>query len=62
MKKPATMITVFFLLLVAAGHLCRLIAQIEVVVNGVAIPQWPSIFGVVVPAGLALMLKRESGK
>jgi len=62
MKKPATMITVCLLLLVAAGHLCRLITQVEVVVNGVAIPQWPSIFGVLVPAGLALMLIRESRK
>lgn len=62
MKKPATMITVILLLLVAAAHLCRLIAQVEVVVNGATMPQWISILGFLVPAGLAIMLKRESGK
>lgn len=61
MRKPATRIAVVFLLLVAAVHLGRFILQVEVVVDEIVMPQWISIFGFLVPAGLALLLKRESG-
>lgn len=60
MKKPATMTVVVFLFLVAALHLLRLVLNIEVAVDGAMIPQWVSLFGTLVPVGLALMLKRES--
>ena len=62
MKKPATMTVVVFLCIIAALHLLRLALKIEVAVDGTLIPLWVSIFGILVPAGLALMLKRESRK
>lgn len=60
MNINAAKITMLFLLLIALAHVCRLIWQVEVVVNGVQLPQWLSLFGVAVPAGLAMLLQRES--
>jgi hypothetical protein len=60
MNKPINLITVIFLFLVAAMHLIRLIFHVEITVANTAVPQWASIIGFVVPAGLALLLRRES--
>ena len=60
MKKPATLTVVLFLFIIAALHLLRLLLKVEVAVEGTLVPQWLSIFGILVPAGLAVMLKRES--
>ena len=60
MNKPITMIVVIFLLLVALMHLLRLAFGVEVIIGGTQIPQWASIFGCIVPGGLAMMLKREN--
>jgi hypothetical protein len=62
MKKPISMTVIIFLFIVAALHVLRLVLKIEVAVDGTLLPQWISIFGILVPAGLAVMLKRESSR
>jgi hypothetical protein len=44
---------------VALAHLLRLAGRVEIAVDGVAVPQWVSAFGVLVPGGIALLLWRE---
>lgn len=58
--KPFTTIAVAIFALIALAHLYRLIAGFEVVVAGCTIPQWASVAGLIVAAGLAVMLWRES--
>lgn len=57
--KPFTTITVVFLAVIAVAHLLRLFAGWEVNVVGFVIPVWWSVFGLVVPGGLAYMVWRE---
>ena len=58
--KPATMITVLFLAMVAAAHLLRLVLGVKVTVGGILVPLWVSVIACVVPAGLVVGLWRES--
>jgi Na+/proline symporter len=58
--KPVSVITTIFLVLVATLHLLRLFFKIEVIVAGNVLPMWVSIFGCFFPAGLAILLWRES--
>ena len=58
--KPFTTLAVIIFALVALVHLFRLIWGFEVVVGGTMLPQWVSLPGLIIPAGLALMLWRES--
>jgi len=60
--KPVTTIVVIFLGAISIAQLLRLIFQVNVVVNGVTVPIWLSIFGCIVPAVLAFMLWRENRK
>ena len=57
------LVTKFVILLLAASsiqHLLRLIFRWEVIVNGITIKLWLSIFGCLVPAVLAVLLWLES--
>ena len=58
--KPFTTLAAAFFGLVAVAHLYRLVTGCEVVVNGMAVPQWLSAVGLVIGAGMALMLWREA--
>jgi len=58
--KPFTTLAVAVFALVALAHLCRLILGFDVVVAGTKLPQWLSLPGLIVAAGLAVMLWRES--
>ena len=58
--KPFTTLAVVIFALIALVHLFRLIRGIEVVVGGTILPQWVSLPGLIIAAGLALMLWRES--
>jgi hypothetical protein len=58
--KPFTMIAVALFALIAVAHLFRLFAGWEVVVAGYVIPVWVSQVGLVVAAGLAVMVWREA--
>ena len=57
--KPATLVTVVFLSLIALAHLLRLVFAVEWVVGGVVIPMWPSVLAVLFASALAVMLLRE---
>ncbi len=58
--KPFTTLAVAVFALVALAHLCRLILGFDVVVAGTTLPQWLSLPGLIVAAGLAVMLWREA--
>lgn len=58
--KPFTTIAVLILALLALGHVYRLVRGLEVVVNGITVPQWISGVVAVVAGMLALMVWRES--
>lgn len=58
--KPATLLAVVLFSLVAVAHLLRVIFQVEVVVDGAAMPMWISVVGFVVPGLLALALWRDA--
>lgn len=58
--KPFTAAAVVVLALIALLHLLRIVLGWEVIVNGVAIPLWVSGVALVIAAGLAAMLWRES--
>jgi len=60
--KPVTTIVAILLVAISIAHLLRLILQVDIVANVVNIPIWFSIFGCIVPAGLAFMLWRENRK
>lgn len=58
--KPFTTIAVVVLGLLSAVQLVRFLQGWEVLVNGIAIPTWPSAVASLVGGVLALMLWRES--
>lgn len=62
MNKPFTMLAVLVFILVALLHLLRLVFGWEVTINGAVVPTWPSIAGLLIAAGLAAGLWRESKK
>jgi hypothetical protein len=57
--RPAALLTLLFLGVVALGHLARLMFQVELLIDGVRFPMWPSAVAVVLTAGLAVWLWRE---
>ena len=61
MKLFTTVAAVIFAL-VAFIHLLRLFLGWEVTLNGIVVPMWVSVLGLVVAAGLAVMLLREARK
>ena len=58
--KPFTTLAAALFGLIALAHLYRLVKGCEVVVNGTVIPQWLSVVGLVIGAGMAVMLWREA--
>jgi hypothetical protein len=60
--KPFTLIAIVLFSLIALMQLLRLILGWEVVVNGMPVPVWVSGIAFVIPAGLAVMLWRETRK
>jgi hypothetical protein len=58
--KPFTAIAIVIFSLVAVLHVLRLIFGWEVVINGLVMPMWASVVGLIVAGGLAVMLWRES--
>ena len=62
MKRPASLITAIFLLLLACAQLCRVILGVNVVAAGVEIPVWPSAIAAVVLAALAVWHLAERKK
>jgi len=58
--KPATTIAAILLMLISAGHLLRLIFQVEITANGIPVPMWPSITGCIIPFVFAIFIWREN--
>jgi len=58
--KVFTMLAVAIFALIALAHAYRLATGCEVVVNGAVVPMWLSWVGLVVAAGLALLVWREA--
>ena len=58
--KPFTTIASVFFTIVAILHLLPLLQGWEIIVNGIHIPMWVSVFGCVIPVILAFMLWREA--
>jgi uncharacterized membrane protein len=58
--KPATTIVTCLLVVIAIGHLLRLIFRMDIMVNGMFVPVWVSAFGFIVPLVLAWLLWREN--
>jgi hypothetical protein len=59
--KTGTSLAIALFTLVALAHLLRLLTGAQITLNGQAVPQWVSLLGVVVPAGVAWLLWRERG-
>ena len=58
--KPFTTIAIVLFSLAAVLHVLRLIFGWEVVINGLVMPMWVSVVGLIVAGGLAVMVWRES--
>lgn len=57
--KTATKIGVTVFVLVALGHLWRLVMGAEINVGEWGVPMWVSYLGVAIPGGLAYFIYRE---
>jgi membrane protein CcdC involved in cytochrome C biogenesis len=58
--KTGTKLAIILFVLVALAHLLRLIGSISMTVGEIGVPQWISVFGVIVPGLLAYLLWKES--
>jgi hypothetical protein len=58
--KPFTTIAVIVFTLMALLHLYRFVRGLEIVVEGMPVPQWASLVGMTVAALLAFMIRREA--
>jgi hypothetical protein len=57
--RTSTLLTFCLLLIVAVGHLLRLVFAVPVTAGGVVVPMWISVVATIVPAALAAGLWRE---
>ncbi|MFQ5890556.1 MAG: hypothetical protein ACE5JR_10960 [Gemmatimonadota bacterium] len=57
--KPASLLAVILLSLIALAHVLRLLLGIELTAGGSPFPMWPSVLAVLVFGGVAWMLWRE---
>jgi len=57
--KPAALVAVLFLSVVALLHVLRLIFQVQFTVGSTEIPMWASVFAVIGPGVLAVWLWKE---
>jgi hypothetical protein len=58
--KPFTTIAIVIFSLVAVLHALRLIFGWQAVIDGLVIPMWASVVGLIIAGWLAIMLWRES--
>jgi hypothetical protein len=58
--KPFTTLAAALFGLIALVHLYRLVKGLDIVVSGTVLPQWLSVVGLVIGAGMSLMLWREA--
>jgi hypothetical protein len=60
--KPFATLAIAIFILIAVVHLLRLVYGWEVTVNGVVIPMWVSVVGLLIAGALAYFLWREAYK
>lgn len=60
--KTGTKFAIVLLMLVAATHVVRLVTQAEITVDGTAMPQWISVLGIIIPAGISWLLYNQNRK
>ena len=58
--KPATLVSAVFLGLISVAQLARVILDVRLTANGVAIPLWASIVACVFAGALAFLLWHEN--
>jgi hypothetical protein len=58
--KPVTAIVTLLLIAISAAHLMRVIFQVNVIVNGMVIPVWVSIFICIITTVLSALLWWEN--
>ena len=58
--KPAALLSVAFLLIIALAHLLRVAFSVPITVGEFSVPMWPSMLAFVGPGALALWLWRET--
>ncbi|NIR46043.1 MAG: hypothetical protein GWN99_16580 [Gemmatimonadetes bacterium] len=58
--KPAARFAFVLLILVALAHLLRMLLSVDIVARGIAVPMWVSAIAVLIFAGVAVWLWRES--
>lgn len=58
--KPFTTLAIAIFTIVAVVHLLRIILGWEVTIQGTVVPMWASYLGLLIAAGLAFLLWRES--
>jgi hypothetical protein len=59
MQKPASLIAILFIALIAVGHLLRIVFNIDFVVYDISIPMWASGAAAVFCGFLAVWLWKE---
>jgi len=57
--KPAALVAVLCLSVVALLHVLRLIFQVQITVGSTEIPMWASVLAVIGPGALAVWLWKE---
>ena len=58
--KTGSRLAIVLFSVVAVAHLLRLVSNINVTVGEWGVPQWISVFGVIVPGIVAYLLWKES--
>jgi hypothetical protein len=57
--KPAVIVSVVFLLLVAVLHILRLVFAVTITVDGTTVPMWASVLACIGPGALGVWLWRS---
>jgi len=60
--KPITNLAIAIFILIATVHLLRLVFGWEATLNGVVVPMWVSVLGLLIAGALAYFLWREAYK
>lgn len=60
--KPFTNFAIAIFILIAVMHLMRLVFGWEATLNGVVVPMWVSVMGLLIAGALAYFLWREAYK
>lgn len=59
-SRPFTMIAALVFFCMALAHVYRIFTHFQIIIGSHTIPLWPSYFGVVIPALIAILLLREN--